>query len=135
MVLSLIGFLTLVSGVGLALGKAISAAREGRLPNFTGYVAYGLALVICVAVWVSARDPETWFLGAIGTLFLFALAWAHAVRALTQQPDEAFPGRYDKPIWAFLFIILPPLGVIAYRWYRYPVTAKSEPVGIARELS
>ena len=50
----------------------------------------------------------------LGCIFM----WFEEMVWLMRQPDEVFPGRYDKLIWVALLIALPPLGVPALWAFR-----------------
>lgn len=54
----------------------------------------------------------------IGGLVLLAWLWFDELIWLMRQEDQVFPGRFDKLIWAFLLILLPPVGVLALGSFR-----------------
>lgn len=54
----------------------------------------------------------------IGGLVLLAWIWFDELIWLMCQEDQVFPGRFDKLIWAFLLIFLPPVGVLALGSFR-----------------
>jgi hypothetical protein len=58
------------------------------------------------------------FLLILGALALLIVAWLREFSFLMRLGDDAFPGRFDKPIWAALLILLPPVGVLTFWSYR-----------------
>ncbi|HEU5115427.1 MAG TPA: hypothetical protein VFT74_01985 [Isosphaeraceae bacterium] len=55
---------------------------------------------------------------AVGIVAL-VLGWLHEFLFLMGLGDESFPARYDKLIWVVLFLILPPVGAVAFWMYRH----------------
>jgi hypothetical protein len=63
--------------------------------------------------------PEPFLLLAAFVLVLMvARAWKNEFLTLMGLADSAFPGRYDKPTWVFLMVVVPPLGLVAFRSFR-----------------
>jgi hypothetical protein len=59
------------------------------------------------------------FLAIIAGLSVgFARAWAYEFRFLMSLGDDAFPGAFDKVVWAVLLILAPPVGLHMFRSYR-----------------
>jgi hypothetical protein len=81
--------------------------------------AIGLTVLLLGMLIFSIQGPLH-LAGALAVLLAiaYALAWFREFRFLMQLPDEAFPGRFDKPIWALLLIVLPPVGVLSFRSFR-----------------
>lgn len=68
---------------------------------------------------------------------LLVLTWVHEFTLLMRQGDEMFPGRFDKPIWALLLIVLPPVGLLTFWLFRKAHWPEPKPVrhGAAHDLS
>ncbi len=70
----------------------------------------------------------------LGLVGWFARAWRREFGLLMDLDDGAFPGRFDKVIWAALMMLLPPVGLWTLRSYRLahgPETAGKPVVGAA----
>jgi hypothetical protein len=68
---------------------------------------------------VAASAPWNFGIGITGLLALgLALLWYREFRFLMNLPDDAFPGRNDKTIWALLLIVVPPVGMLTFYSYR-----------------
>jgi len=125
----------LVLGTSPALRERVAgwvSQSQGWLLALAWLLVAGMAVILI----------EDDFLPAVmvATIFVVGLAiWLHAFALLMRQPDDAFPGRYDKPIWALLLIILPPVGVLAFWSYRrahgLPALGKPMAAGAVREWS
>jgi hypothetical protein len=53
--------------------------------------------------------------------------WVREFLFLMALRDEDLPGRFDKPIWAAVLIVLPPLGLYLFRSYRHSHWPEPEP--------
>lgn len=82
-----------------------------RLMIAVGLAVVGLQLIMAAAVVGFAAL-------LIGGLALFAWIWFDELIWLMRQEDHVFPGRFDKLIWAFLLIFLPPVGVLGLGSFR-----------------
>lgn len=74
----------------------------------------------------------------VGVGFIFLVTWVREFLFLMLQPDTAFRGPHDKLIWAFLLIVLPPIGLIAFWSYRrahLPGTDKPKPDFVLRDFN
>ncbi|MGB0767597.1 MAG: hypothetical protein ACPGYV_07780 [Phycisphaeraceae bacterium] len=62
-----------------------------------------------------AASPDTvfWCCGLFIGLFLFVF-WIVELLSLMSMSDDAFPGRYDKAIWAAILIVLVFLGALLF---------------------
>ena len=74
-----------------------------------------------------------------GVAVAFTVAWVREFLFLMSLRDEDLPGRFDKPIWAFLLIVLAPAGLLLFRSHRMAHWPEPEPKpkvanDIAREL-
>ncbi len=49
---------------------------------------------------------------------LYLRAWSRDFLFLMSLRDDDFPGRFDKPVWAFVLIALGPVGYWLFRGYR-----------------
>lgn len=45
--------------------------------------------------------------------------WIYQFIGLMTLDDKSFPGRYDKVIWAAVFILLFPLAPIAFLYWKH----------------
>ena len=80
-----------------------------------------LALWVIAGLGLFGIFESHWppFMVAMVTVIgLFLLVWARELGALMQAGDDAFPGRFDKPLWVLLFLVVPPGGVVLFRWFR-----------------
>jgi hypothetical protein len=66
----------------------------------------------------AARSGVPQFLAIALALILFASAWVREFQFLMTLRDDDLPGRFDKPIWAFVLIGLAPFGLFLFRSYR-----------------
>jgi hypothetical protein len=84
------------------------------------HVVAAVALTgLIYAAMAESHNPEPFlFLAALVVLGLFLRAWRSELVALMGLPDDAFPGRSDKLVWGLLLVVLPPLGLWAFRAYR-----------------
>ena len=104
------------------LGQWIAGAE-------TWQIAVGAIALVLVAVGLL---PVVVIMAVVATLAMFARAWLVEFRHLIVRPDEAFPGRNDKLIWALLMIVIPPAGTYLFRSYRatrWPKEAEDHPLG------
>ncbi|MEO0476600.1 MAG: hypothetical protein AAF085_11620, partial [Planctomycetota bacterium] len=66
---------------------------------------------------ILASDEEGLFLCCSLVLIIFALIfWIIQFVGLMSMPDAAFPGRFDKPIWATTLILLNFVGALLF-WF------------------
>jgi hypothetical protein len=77
------------------------------------------AVAIVALLMATAEAPALWLIfGGIGLLVVFARAWVREVTFLMSLRDEDFPGRSDKLVWAFLLILMAPVGFWVFRAFR-----------------
>lgn len=88
-----------------------------RIPNWALVLAGCFVLFVGATLLFQTPWMGVFFLALIATVS-FVRAWFRDFAYLMTQPDEAFPGRYDKLIWALLLVVLPPVGVLAFWSYR-----------------
>ena len=62
--------------------------------------------------------------GAFLGIFLL-IFWVVEFLSLMGQPDEAFPGRYDKAIWAAVLLTLNVVGALLYWMWKQGGTARA----------
>jgi hypothetical protein len=116
----LLGGMALVLLLATMIRHPVAARVEGVLKPFLSGV---LILAFCVGLLAMSVQlfqtpgPALALLFLI-TLGMLAFTWLRDFAHLMSQPDHAFPGRYDKLIWAALLIFLPPVGLLAYWSYR-----------------
>jgi len=48
----------------------------------------------------------------------FAIYWIYQFVQFMSFEDELFPGRYDKLIWAVVFLLAPPLAPFAFHMWK-----------------
>jgi len=140
--LILVGIPTLV-GLAIASGRG-GAAMRSLLRGLTFRKVVGIAVGgLLFVLLYEAREGHGLvdfppFLLMIGGFFIFlAWAWLRQFSFLMRLGDDAFPGRYDKIIWAMLLIALPPVGTLVFWSYRqahWPAT-KPERVEAIHELA
>lgn len=83
--------------------------------------AKGWQIALTIALGLLALAvvlPLAIVLAALALLIAAFLAWLHEFILLMRLPDEAFPGRFDKLVWASLLILLPPIGLLAFWSFR-----------------
>jgi len=105
--------------VGLLLFSAIKTGLGPRIAaSFQSFHTWHFVAMALVAALGSMIFFESVFPAVIVLFVLFALAWLRQFAFLMQLDDNAFPGRFDKPIWAFLMIVVPPVGLLTFWSYR-----------------
>jgi hypothetical protein len=83
------------------------------------HVLASLVLTGLLFAAMGSRDPEPFFvLAMLVVLALGIRTWKNEVVTLMSTPDDAFPGRNDKLTWLVLLVLVPPLGIAAFRTYR-----------------
>ena len=84
----------------------------------------GLGAMLLLAVYATRSFVPIALLGvAIGLLLL----WGREFVLLMQASDDEFPGRFDKPIWALAILLLPPIGIPAFRAFRHASRIEPKP--------
>lgn len=124
------GLVVLTIAVFLWTTIGRSPVGERFAESVQRHLGWGLAVAaVAFAILLSfaADTPTPLFLLGIAAVVLFAITWVRDFAYLMTQPDAAFPGRYDKPIWAFLLIVLPPVGVLAFWSYRRAHATETKP--------
>ncbi len=71
--------------------------------------------------------PVLMTLAIASVIVALVLGWLHEFVFLMGLGDEAFPGRHDKVIWTTLFVLLPPVGAVAFWMYRHACWPRSKP--------
>jgi hypothetical protein len=106
------------------------------------YVAAALlGLVVLMIGFNSIHGPgeEETFAGlGILVLAVFVYLWQREFQFLMRLRDDDFPGRFDKPIWAFVLTALAPVGFWLFRSYRlahWPEPKVESIRGAAADLS
>jgi hypothetical protein len=98
--------------------RFVESVRQVRIWQIAVAIAYdGLVF----SMLFSHRRPDyelaTFFvMVAFSGLFLYA--WSREFWLLMDLGDADFRGRYDKPIWVFLLVILAPVSLFLFRSYR-----------------
>jgi len=101
--------------------------------------AVGL-LVLLVALNVNAREGEELIFGltcllAVASVCLFLRAWRREFVFLMGLRDDVFPGSFDKPIWAVVLVVLPPIGLWCFRSYRLAHWPEPKPETVRDEMA
>ena len=76
------------------------------------------AIVVLLALSFVGSPPLLMGLFGLVVLVLFAREWVREFSFLMALRDEDFPGRFDKPIWAFLLIASGPVGLWLFHSFR-----------------
>ncbi len=104
------------------LVPAVRSAAAGLMdlarPWPVAFLLYGLAVVALFLDHNAVRDGLPQFLLLAGLALASLVFWFRELLFLMALRDDELPGRFDKPIWAFLLIALPPVGLIAFRCHR-----------------
>lgn len=105
---------------GVVVGLTGSAFVDDLLSRLRFWPAVGVCVLsfLAFAAMMSHSPGIPVFLALAVILLLFARAWRYEFIGLMNRPDDSFPGRFDKPIWAALMVFLPPLGYTCLRAYR-----------------
>jgi len=105
---------------------------------YVAAVALGL-FVLLVGANIGPRDEEGLLallaLMALVVLGVFLYAWRREFLFLMSLRDDAFPGRFDKPIWAATLVLLAPIGFWLFRSYRLAHWAEAKPETIRGDMA
>jgi hypothetical protein len=129
-----------VIALSLLLGR-LSTQLVRRVGDWVSQINFGSAfigVVLTLLLLFGVQGPDQAVIALIGlVVFTLAMVWYREFRILMQQDDSVFPGRYDKIIWAFLLIVLPPVGVLTFHAFRKAHLPEPKPVepAVAREWS
>jgi hypothetical protein len=118
----------------------VKSARRGEWANgFSFFMVFGLCcLFVLLGSFLLFGIPHPGlFIIIVASALMLVLAWFRELMTLMSLSDDVFPGRHDKVIWAFLLIVMPPLGAIAFWSFRraYWPAEKSARAKLHRELS
>jgi hypothetical protein len=133
-------FVLKLTGLDLPVTRGLNAFVDGlrRVRIWQVAIAVGvLALMLAILDHDVARSGVPQFLAIVLGLILFASAWVREFQFLMRLGDDDLPGRFDKPIWAFVLIGLAPFGLFLFRSYRLAHWAEPKPkpaAGPASEL-
>jgi hypothetical protein len=114
-------FVLKLTGLDLPVTRGLNAFVNGlrRIRIWQVAVAIGsMALILAFVDRHAARSGVPQFLAIALALILFASAWVREFQFLMTLRDDDLPGRFDKPIWAFVLIGLAPFGLFLFRSYR-----------------
>ena len=70
---------------------------------------------------------DMFFLVIFFGLIFYCVFWLVQLLDLMRRRDDEFPGRFDKPLWVAIIILLPILGAAAYSIWKpkiYPSGSK-----------
>jgi hypothetical protein len=85
-----------------------------------GWVIGGLLLAAILL-------PVLATLAVAAVVVALVLGWLHEFVFLMGLEDGAFPGRHDKLVWIGLFLLVPPVGAVAFWMYRHACWPSSKP--------
>ena len=68
-------------------------------------------------------------LAVVATIF-----WLVQLLSLMMMPDDAFPGRYDKPIWAAILLVLSVLGAFLFVVWKFTAQSDHEAAAVAGQI-
>jgi hypothetical protein len=129
-VFAIVSLIAVVLFATLALPILRALASSGQLPEplvkLVGMLKsvrlVHLACLLGVLVMASALGPGggSLLVGLlmVAVLLTYLAFWIHEFLFLMNLTDQDFPGRYDKPIWAAVLIVLGPLGLWVFHRYR-----------------
>ena len=115
---------------------AVVQTRTGRHLTLAGisrnlglFLILGLGAVTMVAMSTGPMRPEALLLVTIfvGGAVLGAWWWVREFVYLMGLPDDAFPGRHDKPLWFLVLLVLPPFGLVAFTIFRHAYWPAAKP--------
>jgi hypothetical protein len=103
-------------------------------------VLFGIVLLYTYLNSHAYRSGYFFLLLVAGAAVAFTITWVREFLFLMSLRDEDLPGRFDKPIWAFVLIGLAPLGLFLFRSHRLAHWPEPEPKprvasNAARELA
>jgi hypothetical protein len=90
-------------------------ARHLRHSDPWAVVGWAIGGIVLAAVLL----PVLATLAVAALLVALLLGWLHEFVFLMGLGDESFPGRHDKLAWIALFVLLPPVGAVAFWMYRH----------------
>ena len=112
------------------LARAFRAILEG-LRRFGPWqvvaALFGVVLLYTFLDGHAYRSGYFFFILIAGVAVAFTVAWVREFLFLMSLRDEDLPGRFDKPIWAFLLVFLAPAGLILFRTHRMAHWPEPEP--------
>ena len=114
-------------GVGAMVGPTGYAWLDGLLSRVRPWHAVAALSLVGLLTAAVVSGPAEFFLMLFvaALLLLFFRAWRREFLGLMATPDDAFPGRHDKLVWAALMVLLPPVGFWCYRAHRGAAGAKA----------
>ena len=119
-------------GRGQSAGEVVGLTGSAFVDDLLSRLRYWPAVGVCVLSFLmfatlATHSPGIPMLLALAfVLLMFARAWRYEFIGLMNRPDDSFPGRFDKPIWAALMVFLPPLGYTCLRAYRRATHSAAE---------
>jgi hypothetical protein len=114
-------FFLKLTGLDLPVNRGLNAFVDGlrkiRIWQVVVAVAF-MGLILAFLDRGAMRSGLPLVLAIAVGLILFGSAWVREFQFLMALRDDDLPGRYDKPIWAFVLIGLAPIGLFLFRSYR-----------------
>ena len=114
-------FVLKLTGLDLPVTRGLKAFFDGLRRVRAWQVALAavpMAVLLTFLDPYMARSGVPQFIAFALAVILFASAWAREFHFLMGLADDDLPGRFDKPIWAFVLIGLAPFGLFLFRSYR-----------------
>jgi hypothetical protein len=90
-------------------------------PRRIWQIGGAIALAVFLCAFANAGPHEEGFFLLLAVLIMVALflwTWQREFLFLMGLRDDAFPGRFDKPIWAVFLITMAPVSLWFFRSYR-----------------
>lgn len=112
--------------IARAFRRLVDLARRVR-PWQVFAVAFGTILLYTLMNRHAYQDGY-FALAIVGAVVVgFTVLWAREFGFLMNLRDDNLPGRFDKPIWAALLVVLPPIGLVLFRSHRLAHWPEPEP--------
>src|SRR5258707_10348541 len=111
-------FVLKLTGLDLPVTRGLNAFVDGLRKIRIWQVAVAVASMALILAFLNrdaVRSGVPLFLAIAVGLILFASAWVREFQFLMALRDDDLPGRFDKPIWAFVLIALAPFGLFLFR--------------------
>jgi hypothetical protein len=101
--------------------RRIAAGPRAWRFNLWHIMAAVIATALLLLIFSAPRDEEgvlALIILCIGVLAWFMRSWCNEFVFLMSRPDEDFPGRNDKVIWAIALLAFAPVSVWLFRSFR-----------------
>ena len=128
-------------GLRIPMTRGRVAFRDGLRQVRLWHLAIAFAVMALSLSFLApgvARSGIPQFAAMVAVAVLLAAAWVREFLFLMNLRDDDLPGRFDKPIWAGVLIVLAPVGLFLFRSYRlshWPEPLAKPVADVARELA